>query len=74
MRPRLAGPPAAQRGRGGGGYTDGARADQEDPFLARAAWAVHVPGSGGASRASPVGGAQTARKGELSAVAAAAET
>eukprot|EP00974_Lingulodinium_polyedra_P019900 1923042-Lingulodinium_polyedra.AAC.1 len=39
--------------------------------MARAAWAVHVPGEGGGVWAGPVQGAQTAQRGELLAAVAA---
>eukprot|EP00974_Lingulodinium_polyedra_P010524 1012389-Lingulodinium_polyedra.AAC.1 len=34
-------------------YSDGACADQEDPLLARAAWAFHIPVPRGGSWAGP---------------------
>eukprot|EP00974_Lingulodinium_polyedra_P074667 7235661-Lingulodinium_polyedra.AAC.1 len=39
--------------------------------MARAAWAIHVPGDGGGGWAGPVQGAQTAQRGELMAAVAA---
>ena len=52
-------------------YTDGACADRTDALVARAAWGLHVPAQRGVmerGRAVPVQGAQTARRGELTAV------
>eukprot|EP00974_Lingulodinium_polyedra_P111962 10832793-Lingulodinium_polyedra.AAC.1 len=40
--------------------------------MARAAWAIHVPGPGGGTWVGPVAGAQTAQRGELLAAVAAA--
>eukprot|EP00974_Lingulodinium_polyedra_P044191 4240422-Lingulodinium_polyedra.AAC.1 len=52
-------------------YSDGACYDPQDPLMARAAWAIHVPGEGGGVWAGPVQGAQTAQRGELMAAVAA---
>eukprot|EP00974_Lingulodinium_polyedra_P007078 671158-Lingulodinium_polyedra.AAC.1 len=52
-------------------YTDGACVDPLDPLLARAAWAIVVPGEGGGTWAGPVDGPQTAQRGELYAAVAA---
>eukprot|EP00974_Lingulodinium_polyedra_P111280 10764515-Lingulodinium_polyedra.AAC.1 len=42
-------------------YTDGACVDPLDTLLARAAWAIIVPGPGGGTWAGPVDGPQTAQ-------------
>eukprot|EP00974_Lingulodinium_polyedra_P015050 1456964-Lingulodinium_polyedra.AAC.1 len=34
-------------------YSDGACHDPQDPLMARAAWAIRVPGSGGGEWAGP---------------------
>eukprot|EP00974_Lingulodinium_polyedra_P103414 10013962-Lingulodinium_polyedra.AAC.1 len=52
-------------------YSDGACYDPQDPLMARAAWAIHVPGRGGGDWVGPVQGAQTAQRGELMAAVAA---
>eukprot|EP00974_Lingulodinium_polyedra_P004563 428989-Lingulodinium_polyedra.AAC.1 len=43
-------------------FSDGACDCPQDPLLARAAWAVHIPGAHGGCWAGPADGAQTAQR------------
>eukprot|EP00974_Lingulodinium_polyedra_P081771 7917897-Lingulodinium_polyedra.AAC.1 len=52
-------------------FSDGACDCPQDPLLARAAWAVRIPGVHGGCWAGPADGAQTAQRGELAAAVAA---
>eukprot|EP00974_Lingulodinium_polyedra_P108090 10462577-Lingulodinium_polyedra.AAC.1 len=62
---------AGARGEPSEVYSDGACYDPQDPLMARATWAVHIPGPRGGAWAGPVHGAQTAQRGELLAAVAA---